>query len=231
MPRNQIQFQKGMSLGTFQRHYGTEELEACFPNSPRLDRVTASIKAKLLQLKKQKLNSISDLLGLEGGTAAPYFSLWKDLEIKWKGIKHQPIPDDWLAYTSRSTLAGGINIENRHASHPVNAMLNYAYAALYRFVLIDTIAHGYDPNIGVIYQKSHRSKRHDYVLDLMEPLRPVVDRAILQLVHTETFAANDFQLQADGVCRLNPQLARRVVQVVSAELGKPQVQTKAKAKA
>ncbi|MEO0811043.1 MAG: IS1595 family transposase [Pseudomonadota bacterium] len=25
MPRNQIQFQKGMSLGTFQRHYGTEE--------------------------------------------------------------------------------------------------------------------------------------------------------------------------------------------------------------
>ena len=110
-------------------------------------------------------------------------------------------------------------------------MLNYAYAALYRFVLIDTIAHGYDPNIGVIYQKSHRSKRHDYVLDLMEPLRPEVDRAILQLVHTETFAANDFQLQADGVCRLNPQLARRVVQVVSAELGKPQVQTKAKAKA
>jgi hypothetical protein len=38
------------------------------------------------------------------------------------------------------------------------------------------------------------------------------DRAVLRLVAEETFSGADFQLQSDGVCRLNPELARRVVQ-------------------
>lgn len=49
-----------------------------------------------------------------------------------------------------------------------------------------------------------------YALDLMEPMRPVVDRTVLKLIADETFSGADFQLQADGVCRLNPELARSV---------------------
>jgi CRISP-associated protein Cas1 len=49
-----------------------------------------------------------------------------------------------------------------------------------------------------------------FALDLMEPLRPVVDRAVLKLIFEETFSGAHFQLQSDGVCRLNPELARRV---------------------
>ena len=48
-------------------------------------------------------------------------------------------------------------------------------------------------------------------LNRVEPMRPVVDRAILDLVNTETFTGADFSIQHDGVCRLNPELARRVV--------------------
>jgi CRISPR-associated protein Cas1 len=44
----------------------------------------------------------------------------------------------------------------------------------------------------------------------MEPMRPVVDRAVLQIIRDVTFAGTDFLIQHDGVCRLNPELARRV---------------------
>jgi CRISPR-associated protein Cas1 len=44
-------------------------------------------------------------------------------------------------------------------------------------------------------------------LDYMEPMRPVVDRAILQLIEHETFTGADFTIQDNGVCRLNPELA------------------------
>jgi CRISPR-associated protein Cas1 len=44
----------------------------------------------------------------------------------------------------------------------------------------------------------------------MEPMRPVVD---LELVKTATFSGGDFLIQPDGVCRLNPELARQVAQL------------------
>jgi CRISPR-associated protein Cas1 len=53
-----------------------------------------------------------------------------------------------------------------------------------------------------------------YALDLMEPLRSIVDRAILGFVQCKTFAGKDFTIQRNGICRLNPELARRLVQVV-----------------
>jgi CRISPR/Cas system-associated endonuclease Cas1 len=52
-----------------------------------------------------------------------------------------------------------------------------------------------------------------FALDRMEPMRPVVDRAVLQLISETTFTGADFSIQNDGVCRLNPDLARRVAQL------------------
>jgi CRISPR-associated protein Cas1 len=49
----------------------------------------------------------------------------------------------------------------------------------------------------------------------MEPMRSVVDRAVLHLTNTVTFTGADFSIQHDGVCRMNPGLARRVAQLAS----------------
>jgi CRISPR/Cas system-associated endonuclease Cas1 len=51
------------------------------------------------------------------------------------------------------------------------------------------------------------------VFDLMEPLRPVVDRAVFGFVQQTTFAPEDFTLSVQGICGLNPELARRLVAV------------------
>ncbi len=49
----------------------------------------------------------------------------------------------------------------------------------------------------------------------MEPERPKVDRSVLEFVKANKFHAADFVIRSDGVCRLNPAMARVIVQVMS----------------
>ena len=53
--------------------------------------------------------------------------------------------------------------------------------------------------------------RHSFVFDMMESLRPVLYRTVLKLVSEATFSGADCILQSYSVCRLGPELARRVV--------------------
>jgi len=79
---------------------------------------------------------------------------------------------------------------------------------------IRLIVEGYDPTIGIMHEKKAlRGINPGFALDHMEPMRPVVDRAVLQLIDTMTFTGADFSIQHDGVCRMNPELARRVAQL------------------
>jgi CRISPR-associated protein Cas1 len=102
---------------------------------------------------------------------------------------------------------------NRNADHPINAMLNYAYAALMTKMRIQAIADRYDPVIGILHDQRERSKEltPSFALDLMEPHRPVADRVILKLIRDETFSDADFDLLNDGVVRVGPGLVRKMV--------------------
>ena len=55
-----------------------------------------------------------------------------------------------------------------------------------------------------------------FVFDLMEMERPKVDRAVLDFVKGHVFDPTDFVIRTDGVCRLNPEMARMVVAKASA---------------
>lgn len=76
---------------------------------------------------------------------------------------------------------------------------------------------GYDPRIGVLHV-GRRGKHSSFVFDVMEPLRPPIDQAVLKFALSQTFSANDFVLRKDGVCRLSPQLAKAIVASVSGQL-------------
>jgi CRISPR/Cas system-associated endonuclease Cas1 len=79
---------------------------------------------------------------------------------------------------------------------------------------MQVVAIGLDPTIGILHGNARG--QHGLVFDLMEPQRPVVDREILGFVQSRTFHPADFTLTNDGVCRLNPELARHVVRAVAA---------------
>lgn len=78
-----------------------------------------------------------------------------------------PIPRDWH-------FVG-------NATHPVNSILNYGYSILESQIRIQLVAAGLDPTIGVLH--SGRRGRSDFVLDLMEPLRPIIDRCLNSCRH------------------------------------------------
>jgi CRISPR-associated endonuclease Cas1 len=151
---------------------------------------------------------------LEGRAGLAYFNAWQSLPLRWKGVGRHPIPHDWLTVGQRGSFARK-KVENRNASHPVNTILNYAYAILESQVRIQVISAGYDPTIGILH--TGRRGRPDFVLDLMEPLRPIVDRNVLELVQTHTFHPADFTIRSDGVSRINPEMAKNIVHFTGAE--------------
>lgn len=190
-------------------------MEDHIPRSKVWKTAYENIAARSQLLERRSPRSIAELLGIEGSIANEYFRAWSGLALKWKGLKQHAVPDDWRTYTSRSALREQLRV-NRNATHPVNAMLNYAYAVLVSQIQIRLIADGYDPTIGVMHDREvDRGSYPALALDQMEPLRPVVDRAVLNLVADVTFSGADFSIQHEGVCRVNPQLARRVAQLAT----------------
>jgi CRISPR-associated protein Cas1 len=182
-----------------------EETLRTFTTSKR-EGVVRKLNAHLKRLKGP-IKSISELLLIEARAAADYFSVWYTVPVKWEGTQRNPIPEEWKYIGKRESFISG---RNRHATDPVNAMLNYAYAILESRVLIVILAAGLDPTIG--YLHSCRPGRAALVYDLMEPSRPKVDAIILKLLRTQTFTPNDFLIDTKGICRLHPRLASNVAE-------------------
>ena len=72
---------------------------------------------------------------------------------------------------------------------------------------------GYDPTIGIMHEGSDGSSK--FIFDLMEPERPKIDARCL-ISSTGMFSIQPIlSFTPDGVCRLNPEMARTVVARVS----------------
>ena len=158
----------------------------------------------LTKLDAKQPKTISELRVLEANAAAAYFRAWKGIPIKWRGTSKRPIPENWNEIGQRTSIF--LRAGNRNASHPVNAILNYAYTVLQSEIQIQAVAEGYDPTIGIMHESGTGAPA--FVFDLMEPHRSTVDRKILEFVKGHVFDPADFVIRSGGVCRLNPEMAR-----------------------
>ncbi|MGE0621630.1 MAG: CRISPR-associated endonuclease Cas1 [Pseudomonadales bacterium] len=193
----------------------TVTLESHVPRSRIWNRAYKNVSVRAEWLGKRPPKTLEELLGIEGSVANDYFRAWSGIPLKWKVAKRYPIPEDWQTYTSRAANRVGTR-QNYRATHPINAMLNYAYGVITARAHVQLIADGYDPAIGVLHDnRARRGAYPPFALDHIEPLRPIADRAILQIITSETLTGADFSVQDDGVCRLNPELARRVAKLTT----------------
>ena len=183
-------------------------LRDILPPSNTRDRAFEVADCALMRLRNSPPTSVSELHGIEGPAAAAYFEVWQSVPLRWQIAKSRPIPDGWRTLGPRASLRAGKRTKNRNATHPVNAMLNYAYAVTVGHLKIQTLTNGYDPTIGIMHQSEDAPA---YALDLVEPVRPLVDRAVLAFALEDELHPADFLLRADGCCRLNPHLARQIV--------------------
>ena len=155
----------------------------------------------LSQIRKSR--SIKELLTIEARAALEYWSNWT-FELKHR---KRNWPDQWTHFSYRvSPISGG----PRHAMHPVNAILNYAYAIAAAQITRALQATGFDSAAGFLHADAEG--RHSLTYDVMELLRAGIDNAILPWVASQTWKRPDFPVTPEGTVRLQPTLAAIVAQ-------------------
>ncbi len=116
------------------------------------------------------------LRGLEGAAAAAHFA----------------------AYTRLFAPALGFDARRRRPPpDPVNATLSLAYTLLHFEAVSALLAAGLDPYIGFFHDLAHG--RESLASDLIEPLRPRVDRWVWQLFRDERLRAAHFHQEQGGM--------------------------------
>lgn len=134
----------------------------------------------------------------------------------WRTFAHVPtrfdsrwrssVPEHWHRAGPRTSP--GDRKRAKRAQTPAHAILNYLYAILQTEATIAAQRMGFDPTLGLM----HKDKRYRPSLasDLMEPVRPVADRLVVDLLLERDLMRGDVVETREGVCRLGPQLAREL---------------------
>lgn len=127
---------------------------------------------------------------IESEAAGIYFGVWSDCgRMLWCPTDPKEFPKEWMTYSGReSSLVTG----NSRATHPVNAVLNFAYSILKQETAIAMVGQFLDPSMGIdhvichdddrmVMERQHKSG-YGGALDYCEIGRPDVDRMVLDLL-------------------------------------------------
>lgn len=108
----------------------------------------------------------------------------------------------WAARRYWGRLFGELDFRRHREDEDHNLLLNYGYAVLRAIVARAICAAGLHPSLGL----HHHNRYSAYCLadDLMEPLRPIVDRAVVEYLATH-----------DAVCGLEPKVKTWLVQALT----------------
>ena len=155
-----------------------------------------------------KANGLPELRNLESLASNTYFAAWAALvTCSFAQRDADQVPEHWLEFrTRRSPLHAGHS--PRNATNPVNALLNYAYGLAEVECRLALVRVGLDPGMGIMH--TDRKYRDSLALDLLEPLRPLVEQQVLQMLSVRNFTAGDFHETRTGVCRLMPALTEEL---------------------
>ncbi len=147
-----------------------------------------------------------DLIRLaESRAAAAYWAAWRNVPITFPAKELPRVPEHWRAFGTRTSSLTG---SPRLASNPPNAALNYLYAILEAESRLAAATLGLDPGLGVLHVDT--AARDSLACDLMEAVRPQVDRYLLTWLLSRPLRREWFFEQRDGNCRLMSSLASQL---------------------
>lgn len=130
------------------------------------------------QLLFSKEFELEELLGIEGQAATSYFGRWNDWILNQKDVFY---------YKERT---------RRPPLDPLNALLSFSYTLLASECTAALETVGLDAYVGFLHRD--RPGRRSLALDLMEELRPLVDRFIMKLINQRQITNKDFIRQENG---------------------------------
>jgi CRISPR-associated endonuclease Cas1 len=135
---------------------------------------------------------------LEAHAAVAYFGALRNVPVLWPNADVARIPAHWRTVGSRhSPLSGG----PRLAVTPVHAILNYCFALLESETRLALTALGLDPGLGLGLH-TDTPNRDSLALDVLEPVRPEIEKWLLAWITREPLRRSDFFETEAGNCRL-----------------------------
>ncbi len=147
--------------------------------------------------KTNTARTMADLLIIEARASALYWRSYRHLGLR--EARGGNLPRSWLRFANRNK--GAQFLGNKHASHPINAMLNYAYVVEAGRLARALHARGLALQIGFLH--ADKGGRNSLVWDAIEPLRPAIDTRVFAYIASREFRRADFIPCGANVCRLD----------------------------
>jgi ribosomal protein L37E len=183
-------------------------------NSPAITEAMLAIADRLITA-----TTLGASRELEAQAANIYFSAWNGhARARFAPTETVRIPEAWERFTVRTSPLHSGGHSPRNAADPINALLNYGYALAEAECRLAALAVRLDPGLGIVH--TDQKTRDGFALDLLEPLRPVVERHLLGLIDRRTFRAAEFHETRDGRCRILPPLTHHVAELLLPELAR-----------
>ena len=146
--------------------------------SPELKSAVNKLSQRIEQIRYS--GNIESIRGLEGDSAAIYFSVFNGLIL--------PSVKSDFVFNGRN---------RRPPKDPVNALLSFCYSILGNEIASSLQGVGLDPQAGFLH--SDRPGRDGLAQDLLEEFRAWwVDRFVLNLINRKQLKYKDFEFQASG---------------------------------
>jgi hypothetical protein len=164
----------------------------------RLDRGATGDAIARFRNRLDSAENFDALRILESNAAASYFREWRDIPVNWPKADLAKIPERWRFIGSRQSLLSG---GPRLAVTPAHAILNYCFALLEAETRLAISALGMDPGLGLGLH-TDTANRDSLVFDVLEPIRPQVERWLLGWIASEPLRRADFFETATGNVRL-----------------------------
>lgn len=148
---------------------------------------------------------ITQVLGYEGQGAKAYWQAWNGIPAHW--CKPAPVQPHWQAYGLRRTLRRNY-ADNRNATDPINAMLNFAYHCAEAECILACYGAWLSPDLGIGHVD--RDGRASFAVDLIEVIRPKVDQIILEILASEKLDKRMFHSDREDIVRLRAPMTHRI---------------------
>ena len=138
------------------------------------------------EAKLASARSVAEIIVIEAKAASVYWRSHRDLGlIERKGGN---LPRSWLRFANRGR--GAEFLGNKHASHPISAMINYCIVVEAGRLARALAGHGLALQIGFLHGDKHG--RNSLVWDAIEPLRARINARVFAFVASHEFARSDF---------------------------------------
>jgi CRISPR-associated protein Cas1 len=136
--------------------------------------------------KLDEAATVPQIVTIEAQAAMCYWRSFNEMGLR--EAKGGNLPRSWLRFANRQK--GAKFLGSKHASHPINAMLNYAYVVEAGRLAKALAARGLALPIGFLH--SDKKGRNSLVWDAIEPMRPAIDKRVFDYIGRREFARSDF---------------------------------------